>query len=258
MEQLAALWQWTPALVLVMARIGALFFTAPLLGGPFVPMRVKSLLTLAIAVVVLPSVQGALPDPLPLDGRFLLMLAQELAVGATVGFACTCIFEAVRGGGELINRYAGFSAAANFDPDSGMGEGPVADMLLIALVLVFFAADAHHFLIAVLATSFQAVPAGTWTMNPALLQVAAEGTSQCMALACMISFPVLAITLLVTVAEGVLAKAVPQINVLFLSFALKILVGLLVLYASIPAIVAFMGACIGAIQRLVGGAVNAM
>ncbi len=256
--QISSLWQWTPALFLVMCRIGALFFSAPLLGGPFVPVRVKSLLTLAISVLVLPTLGPAMPAQLPLDGRYLLLVAQELATGATIGFACTCIFEGVRAGGELINRYAGFSAAENFDPEAGTGEGPIGDLLLAGMVLVFFAADAHLHLIATVSASFAAVPVGAWTMTPRLLEVAAAGTDQCMALACMISFPVLAVILLITVAEGVLSKAVPQINVLFMSFSVKILVALLVMYAGMPATVAFMGASINAMHRLVGGAITAM
>jgi len=256
--QLASLWQWTPPLMLVMARIGALFFSAPLLGGPFVPMRVKTLLTLAISVLVLPTLGTAMPEHLPLDGRYLLMLVEELAIGATIGFACTCIFEGVRAGGELINRYAGFSAAENFDPEAGTGEGPIGDLLLVGMVLVFLAADAHLHLIATVSASFTAVPVGAWTMSPKLLAMAAAGTDQCMAVACMISFPVLAIILLITVAEGVLSKAVPQINILFMSFSVKILVALLVMYAGMPATVAFMGASINAINRLVGSAITAM
>jgi flagellar biosynthetic protein FliR len=258
MAQLAALWQYSPPLVLVMARVGALFFTAPLIGGPFVPARIKTLLTLAISVLLLPTLAPVLPKQLPLDGRYLLMLAQELATGATIGFACTCIFEGVRAGGELINRYAGFTAAENFDPEAGIGEGPMGDMLLVGMVMVFLAADAHLHLIATVAASFAVVPMGSWAMNPQLLSLAAAGTDQCMAIACMVAFPVLAVVLLITVAEGVLSKAVPQINVMFVSFSVKILVSLLVLYVGMPATVAFMGASINAIHRLVGGAVVAM
>ena len=256
--QIQSLWQWSPALVLVMARVGALFFTAPLIGGPFVPIRVKSMLTLVIGVILLPTLAPVLPRNLPLDGRYLLMLAQELATGATVGFACTCIFEGVRAGGELINRYAGITAAENFDPESGVGEGPIGDLMLVGMVMVFLAADAHLHLIASIALSFNAVPVGAWAMSPALLELAAIGTGQCMTLACMISFPVLAVILLITVAEGVLSKAVPQINIMFMSFAVKILVSMLVLYAGMPAMVAFMGVSINAIHRLVQGAIVAM
>ncbi len=257
-DQLAPLWRWMPGLVLVMARVGALFFTAPLIGGPFVPSRVKTLLTLAIGVLLMPTVEPLLPAEMPTDLRYVLMLAQELAVGASVGFACTCIFEGVRAGGVLINRYAGFTAAENFDPESSVGEGPVGDLMLIGMVMVFLAADTHLHLIAIISTSFAAVPVGAWNMSPQLLHMAASGTDLCVATACMISFPVLAVIMLIVVAEGMIAKAVPQINILFISFSVKILASILVLYAGMPAMIGFMGMAINAIHRLVDASIVAI
>jgi flagellar biosynthetic protein FliR len=256
--QLAAAWGMAPALLLVSCRVGALFFTAPLIGGPFVPARIKVMLSMVIAVMLLPIVAPHLPKPLDLGLGFFLLIMLELATGATIGFACTCIYEGVRAGGELINRYAGFTAAENFDPESGMGEGPVGDLLLIGMVLVFLAADGHLHLLATAAASFGAVPIGAFEPGARTLHFAAEATGQCMAVAAMISFPVLAVIMLITVGEGVVAKAVPQINILFISFSVKILVSLLVLYAGMPATVAFMGACTAAIQRITGAAVGAM
>ncbi|MCS6969814.1 MAG: flagellar biosynthetic protein FliR [Planctomycetota bacterium] len=247
---IARLWELAPALLLALCRLGALFFTAPLLGGPFVPVRVKVWLTLAIAVVALPTLAPHLPAALPSDGRYLLLIAAELAIGAAIGFSASCVFEGVRTGGELINRYAGFTAAENFDPESGIGEGPIGDLLMVGMVLIFLVADAHLYLIAALAMSYAAVPLGAFVVGPAVLQTAALASDQCLALAAAISFPVLTVVLLITVAEGVLTKAVPQINVLFISFAVKILASLLVLYAAMPAIVGFMGQAVLIVRRL--------
>lgn len=252
------LWSGAPALVLLACRIGALFFAAPVIGGAFVPVRVKGLLTLAVSIIALPLVRPHLPAELPLDASYIVMVAQELAVGVVIGFALTLLFEGVRAGGELINRYAGFSAAENFDPDAGIGEGPVGDMLAVGMVCLFLAADMHHYAIAAVVRSFEAVPVGAWTMQPKLLQLAAQGTSDCMTAAVAISLPVLAVVLLVTVAEGVISKAVPQINVMFMSFAVKIWVSLLVLWAGMPAVVGFMGVCLAGSQRLADAAIAAM
>lgn len=257
-SELTRLWQQTPALMLVMCRVGALFFSAPLIGGPFVPMRVKSLLTLAISAIILPLASPHLPTPLPLDLGFVLLIAQELATGITIGFALTLLFEGARAGGELINRYAGFSAAENFDPEAGTGEGPVGDLMLLGIVMLFLATDMHHYAIATVARSFEIVPVGSFSMHPKLLEMAARGTGDCMTAACAISFPVLAVVILATVAEGVITKAVPQINVLFISFAVKIFASLLVLYGGMPMIVAFMGSCLVGMRGLVDAALLAM
>lgn len=246
---LARLWELAPALLLATCRIGALFFTAPLVGGPFVPMRVKAWLALAIAAVALPAIGPHLPARLPADGRLLLLIAAELAIGASVGFAAACIFEGVRTGGELINRYAGFTAAENFDPESGIGEGPIGDLLMVGMVLVFLAADAHLHFIALLAASYAALPVGLFAVDGPALRTAALAADECMRIAATLSFPVLAVVLLITVAEGVLTKAVPQINVLFISFAVKILASLLMLYAAMPAVVAFLAQAALAVRR---------
>lgn len=257
-SEITRLWQQTPALMLVMCRVGALFFSAPLVGGPFVPMRVKSLLTLTISVIMLPLASPHLPTPLPLDLGFVLLIAQELATGATVGLALTLLFEGARAGGELINRYAGFSAAENFDPEAGTGEGPVGDLMLLAIVLLFLAADMHLYMIAAMARSFEIIPVGAFGMHPQVLALMSHGTGQGMTAACAISFPVLAVVILTTVAEGVITKAVPQINVLFISFAVKIFGSLMVLYGGMPMIVAFMGTCLIGMRGLVDGALLAM
>jgi len=256
--ELTRLWQQTPALMLVMCRVGALFFSAPLLGGPFVPIRVKSLLTLAISAIILPLAGPHLPAQMPLDLSFVLLIAQELATGVTIGFALTLLFEGARAGGELINRYAGFSAAENFDPDAGTGEGPVGDLMLLAIVLLFLATDMHHYAIASVARSYAVVPVGAFAMDPKLLELAARGTGDCMTAACAISFPVLAVVLLTTVAEGVITKAVPQINILFISFAVKIFASLLVLYGGMPMIIAFMASCLVGMRGLVDAALIAL
>ncbi|MEK7412884.1 MAG: flagellar biosynthetic protein FliR, partial [Planctomycetota bacterium] len=214
--------------------------------------------SLAIGALILPSVPATMPTPMPLNAGFILLVVQEVAVGMCMGFALSLLFEGVRGGGELINRYAGFTAAENFDPDSGIGEGPIGDMLVVGMVILFFAANMHHETIAAISRSFSAVPIGGWSLNPAMLHLASKGTGDCMAVACAISFPVLGVTMLVTVCEGVLSKAVPQINILTLSFSLKILLALIVVWAGLPMVVAFMGTCLVASQNILATALKAM
>ena len=50
---LEQLWKHVPAISLVLTRIGTLFVSAPLFGGPFAPARVKVLLSLSFHVVEL-------------------------------------------------------------------------------------------------------------------------------------------------------------------------------------------------------------
>lgn len=251
----AALWAQAPVFMLVLARLGALFVSAPVLGGVYAPNTVKALLTIAIGMVVMPGVPASAP---PLDFGYLLLVARELLVGLSLGFVVNLAFHGVRAGGELINRHAGISAAENFDPESDIGAGPMGDLMHMLVVLLFLATDMHLQLIATLARSFAIIPLGGGTVGPAFGAVLGHGVAEMWAIAIGLSFPVLTAVMLVTVAEGVITRAVPQINVLHISFAVKILVSVMVVYASLPAAVAFLGTVLGLAQGLGDTAIMAM
>ena len=234
-----------PAFTLALTRISCLIATAPVLGGPYLPGKAKALLATALALILQPSVAARMPV---LDGTFPLLLAQEAFVGLSLGFMLSLAFHGVRFAGDLINRYAGFNAAENFDPEADVGEGPFGELLYLALLLLLFATDTHHYLIAVLAMSFSAVPPGAAGLDPALLGVVNDGVRDCCLIAAAASFPVLGGVLAVTVAEGILTRAVPQINLLHISFAIKILVSVLIMFAGLPAAVAFLGTVLQGMQ----------
>jgi flagellar biosynthetic protein FliR len=247
---LTSWWQHTPAMLLVMARVGSLFVSAPLFGGVYIPPAVKALLTTAIALVLAPH---AAPQTIPLDMSFALLLIREVAFGLSLGWLLALYFEGVRMGGELINRHAGFSAAENFDPESDIGAGPMGDMLHSAVALLFLATDGHHVFLASMARSFELVPLGSWAPPPQLGELVGRGFADSWAIALALSFPVLSAIMAITLVEGVMTRAIPQINVMHISFAIKIVLSLGVIYAGLPAMVAFLGTVISAMHTM-GGA----
>ena len=210
LEVLTSWFQHMPALTLVLARITALFVTAPVIGGAFVPATVKTLLAVAVALVLAPR---AGPMVIPLDLSFILLLTREVLLGLCLGWLLSLYFVAVQMGGELINRHAGFSAAENFDPEANIGAGPMGDLLHLGLVLLFFATDGHHLLLASLARSYELMPLGTWSPPPGLGEL---------------------------------------VNILQLSFAVKIVVSVGVLYAGMPAVVGFLGTVLTAMHLMAG------
>jgi len=244
---LIGLYERIPLFILVAVRVGAMIYASPVLGGPYAPATVKALLTMAIAVIFVPL---AAPAVIPVDARFLVLVCLELTLGLSVGFIVSLVFHGVRMGGEFINRHAGFSAAENFDPEADFGAGPMGDLFHIMLVMIFLASDSHLWFIALIGKSFTAIPIGGWELTPAFAHLLARGTEEMWRISIAISFPVLTAAMLMTMAEGVLARSIPQINVLHISFATKIIVSLLVVYASIPASVAFLGTCLLLFQRL--------
>ena len=63
-----------------------------------------------------------------------------------------------------------------------------------------------------------------------------------------LAMPTIMAILVISVAEGVVARAVPQINILLMSFGIKIVTAWILLYVSLPTAIAFFGMVLNAMQ----------
>ena len=244
---LNALFAMVPAAILVFARVAALFLASPVIGDNYAPATVKTLLAMAVTGIVLPSALSH-QHPIALDGTFVLLLLRETMVGLSLGFFLTLYVQGVRFGAELINRHAGFSAAENFDPDTQASVSPLGDVMQSLLILLFLAGDGHHFFFAAIARSYEVVQLGGWQLTAGFQMALADGLRQMSVIAVALSFPVLATIMALTLAEGIATRAVPQINIMHVSFAVKIVVSLMVLYTGLPAAVAFLTTVLAGMQ----------
>jgi flagellar biosynthetic protein FliR len=175
-------------------------------------------------------------------------MGREFLVGMSMGILLNLFFQAVHFGGDLIGRTAGYAAAESFNPSLGDMGGPIGELMHIVLVMIFLLTNGHLFFIASLDLSYVMVPIGSFAVGHSLTLVVNEAANQLFTIGLALAFPVLSSTLAVTVAEGVIARAVPQINILMISFATKILVFLVIMLTGLPVVVAFMALVIHAMQ----------
>lgn len=246
-----------PGFALVLARISAFVVSAPLLGGPYAPNTVKAMFSLALALIAWPAASRGIP-PIAPDGAWIVLLLQEVFIGLTLGWLLSLLSAGVRMGGELMSRHAGFTAAESFDPDADVGAGPFADMMFIAFVLLLFATDSHHHLIAGICRSWEVVPLGAAAITAAGSDFALRAVAQSCVISLALSFPVLGVVMAITIVEGVLTRAVPQINVLHLSFAVKIMVSVMVVIAGLPSAIAFLHMVLVTMQQMIGPGLRAL
>jgi flagellar biosynthetic protein FliR len=247
LSPLTAWYGQLPLAILVFARVAALFAVGPVIGDTYIPTPVKALLALAVTAILFPIAMATQPVP-AMDLWFLLLLVKETLVGLSMGFFVSLFFNGVRFGGELINRYAGFAAAENFDPDTNASVTPVGDVMHLLLVLLFLTLNGHHYFFAALDRSYELVPLGGYQITPAFQAALAAGLDEMSTIAVALSFPVLAAVMAITAAEGVVTRAIPQINIMHVSFAVKIVVSLMVMYAGLPSAVVFLGTVLGTMQ----------
>ena len=83
-------------------------------------------------------------------------------------------------------------------------------------------------------SSFEAVPLAGVMLKPTIGQKMIELTAMTFIVAIKISAPIILALFSVTVAMGILARTVPQMNVFIVGFPVQLAVGLFVLVASLP------------------------
>jgi len=236
------------AFMLVFARIGTMVMLLPGIGEMMVPQRVRLTLALVLTAVLLPLHRSAYAVDLKSFGPVLTMLAQEVFIGAVLGVTARLMISALQVAGMVIAQQLGLGFVTAVDPTNpGQQSILVANFLTVLGVTLIFAADLHHLVIAALNDSYALFRPGE---IPLLGDVAAL-TTQTIAIAFKIgiqlSAPFLIFGLLFNLGLGVLSRLMPQMQVFFVGMPLSILLGLLILFLVLGAL---MTVFVGSLETL--------
>lgn len=212
-----------------MLRIGAMLMAMPLIGTRAVPVRVRVLLAGGLAMAIAPMLPPP-PQSSGLDAATVIGVARELALGVAMGFVLRLVFEAGALAGELVSQGMGLAFAQMNDPLRGTSSAVVGQWFYIAFGLLFFAADGHLAMVALLVRSYQALPvAAAWPDTGASLGVVIELFSLVLRGGLTLALPVMVALLATNLAFGVLARAAPQLNPIQLGLPVAVLSGLFLL-----------------------------
>ena len=237
---------------LVLARMTGLFLLAPIVGSVAIPMRAKALLAVALACAVYPSTPDSTLPPQALDLFGLApVLALELLVGFVIGSLATLPLMALQMAGHMMGYQMGLALAQAYNPEIDAQTEIMGQILFFMGMGLFMAVGGVEVMYSALANTFQTVPPGAFEPGSTPLELLVGVLASGFALAVRISAPVLAAVLLVLVAMGFIMKTMPQINVLSVGFAIKIICGLGVSVAGIFVIAEVAGEEINSVLELI-------
>ncbi len=213
--------------VLILIRTSVVLFMLPIFGTRFMPNLLKAGLALMISIVLMQVVH---PDPrLFPEGLLsgLNLIVSELILGLILGLTIRLFFAAVQLGAHLVGFQMGFGMARVLDPESG-AEGTM--LVLVGnwvAILIFLLLNGHHILLATLADSFSIIEVGSLGLCEELFHRMVDLSGDMFTMAIKIGAPAIAALLFASASFGIIAKMVPQMNILMVAFPLKIVVGLL-------------------------------
>jgi flagellar biosynthetic protein FliR len=219
-----------PYYLLVLARVGCLLFFFPPWDSRLVPVPLKLGAALALTLTLTPLVESGLP-PLPGSGAALAMLLLgEFLLGLSLGLVARLIFAGVRMAGNLAGIQMGFGMVTLIDPGTAEPSSVMEDILFLAATLIFLAADGHHLLIRILAESFSQVTVGRIARIPGpVFHLILPLAGLMFSLALKLTAPVLGALFVANLALGLVGRALPQMQIMIVSFPLTIALGLFLL-----------------------------
>lgn len=232
----AQLGAWIGSIMLPFFRIGAFVMALPIYTVQGVPRSVRMIFTAALTLAIVPLVPET-PAIDPMSEGMLIMVAQQLLIGLTMGFILRLVFAAMVNAGQLIAMGMGLGFASMVDPVNGVQVPVVSMFYMIMAVLLYFAMDGHLVTIQVLRESFWILPIdGGMLKSSVFLEIAKWGTWM-FGGAVLIALPAVATTMLTNVSFGVLARAAPQLNMFAVGFPIIIMVGFVTMWITLPYVI---------------------
>jgi flagellar biosynthesis protein FliR len=230
---------WLEGMALACLRITAFLVVAPPFSHQGIPIRIKAMLGVGIAVAVVPTVQHgyAIQDV----GPFLLSMVAEALTGLALGFMVSLVFAGVQAAGGLLDLFGGFQLAAGYDPQMNVNGAQFTRLLQMTSLALLFVSDGYQLVLGGLIRSFTAVPLGGHIDMAHVAQTLATGLSQMFLASVQIAGPLIVVLVLADVGLGLLTRIAPSLNAFSLGFPLKILVTIgvgAIAFVALPQIVA--------------------
>jgi len=211
--------------LLVLARVSGVIVMVPIPGLSAGPDLSRIALSAALTIALLPvwpAVRAGSTTPMRLVG----WIAAESAFGLTIGVAVAFLLEGIQLAAQIVGLQAGYSYASTIDPATQADTNTLQLMAQLLAGLLFFALGLDREVIAVLAGGFQSNPAGSYSLNQPAAELIARLGSEIFSTGLRLALPVLALMILLDIAFAVLSRVQAQLQLLSLTFAVKMLVAL--------------------------------
>ena len=226
---------------MVLTRISAFFLIVPVFGWESIPMTIKVAGTLLLSFFFTLTNPPAVTAEQASALQAMLLLGGEATYGLALGAIANVLFAVVKLGGRIMEEQMGLTMAEILDPLTEERGQPLASILEMIFIIAFLSANGHHLLIKVIQRSYELFPAGRIPSMATLAGNMLEATSVMLSAGLQIAAPMLAALLVLLVALAILSRIVPEMDIFFISFPLRILAGLVLLVAFVPFIDEFVG-----------------
>jgi flagellar biosynthetic protein FliR len=217
------------AFMMVLCRAGAAVMLLPGFGEDDPPMTLRVGVALGLAVLVAPAAAPHMPavprGVVPLAG----MIAAELLAGGVLGWLARLLSLALPMAAQMVALLIGLSSVLVPDATLGAQANPIGRLFGIVAPTFILTTGLYALPISALGGSYAVFPAGVLLPAGDLAEVALRAVSGSFALALRLASPFVLVSIVWQVAQGLLSRLVPQLQIYFAALPAQVLGGLLML-----------------------------
>lgn len=232
------LWQIWNLFLLGAARIAPVLALAPFLGGKSISNYTQIGLSFFITIIYLPFLIASSTTAVEMDIHFILLLVKEILIGSIMGLILSVPFYYAQEAGSLIDHQRGAQSLQVMDPQTQSQISPLGRLYGNIMLVLFFYIGGPAIFFDALYTSYSLMPVDQFLpssffsdANPFWFQVI-KIFHEILKLSLQLSAPPLITILLADLFLGITNRMAPQVQISFLLWGLKAIVGLGVLWAA--------------------------
>lgn len=220
----------------VLARISPVLMMTPPTRSSSVPMRIRAGVALGMAALLTPlAFDHATPMPADLI-NLTIPLACEALLGILLGSVMLLAITCLQIAGQSIGHLAGFDMATAIDPSSDEEMPVISNMLGWLAMAILLLLGGHRQLLECCLDSYQRYPAGGVVFQESWLEELVMVTKHTFEIGIRAAAPLATALLLSNLMTGLLARTLPQLNVLAIGFNINALALLTLLFLSIGSV----------------------
>lgn len=215
---------WVASFMLPLFRVAAVLMTMPVFGTSLLPTRIRLYFAVAITVVIVPGLPP-LPSVEALDLSALLLIGEQIIIGALFGLSLQLFFQAFVIAGQIVAIQMGLAFASMVDPANGVNTTVISQFLTMLVTLLFLSMNGHLVVFEVLTESFTTLPVGGGLMVNHFWDLVGR-MGWVLGASLLLVLPVITSLLVINIAFGVMTRAAPQLNIFAIGFPLTLVIGM--------------------------------
>lgn len=220
-------------LALIIIRISSFLLVSKIFFPKGLHNLFKIIFSLVIALILFPIISPNVQVTVQSQVQYIFLILSETLIGLLLGIFINLLFELFSGIGSILDTQGGFSSAAIFDPVSGANASIIQKMFYWVSLSIFVIFNGHHYFIKAIVFSYEKIKIGELNFTSNFINSFIDVAFIIFKASFMIIVPIIIVLIFVDVILGIISRIIPRINVIVISFPLKILVTMLLLIISI-------------------------